>query len=432
MLGNSIRVIESEDTLVAICFFRAWKKSPRYVAGCFRAATQSGKDILETHSILRNSLGTILADELAKVSLEHITRLPWNTVAEFTNFCRFVGRACLTILLSLSGHRLGELMSTQSTHWEYRNEEMFVKEEIEKTLDSISIPRHFSRLCETAAKTLWSLSYVNVDMYSVPLFHRGHSSTLAKIICKGGNVQQWIYTYAALNDNTLREWLNDYYNYHIIPLCPEIKYVHPEINPHQFRHSWAEFALRRFDDNVEPKIREHFLHKSFGATRKYTDGKLKESVRYSLEHDYLYDIVNRIDQNPLRKEFMGPAYLRVKKELQKLKILHLNDADAYIDEIVQSVESFLAFEWGFCVLFKDSKNNAKCHDRFTGFPNPHGRGSVKLCTNCPNSMNNLTQRDALIRIAYSHTYIVENHPIKAIGELSADIIRQIERRLEEK
>jgi len=431
ILGNSINIVESEKTLVAVCFFRAWKKSPRHVAGCFRSATKSGRDILQDHSTRRCLLGSILTEEFAKVGLVHIAELPWSSVAEFTSYCRLVGKACMTILLSLSGHRLGELISVNSTDWEYRNDEMFVKEEIEKTLDSIKIPRHFSRLCEVAIRTFWNLSYVDVDIHKMPLFHRGYSSVLAKIICKGGNVQQWIYSYAAMNDNTLREWLDDYYKCEVIPLCPEIKNIHPKIGPHQFRHSWAEFALRRFDDNVEAKIREQFLHKSYASTRKYTDGKLKESVRYALEHDYLTEIVNRIAENPLRKDFMGPAYLRVKKALQKLRILHLSDVEKYIEEIVESVENFLAFEWGFCVMFRDAKNHAKCHDRFTGFPNPVGRGCVQLCTSCPNSMNNLAQRDELIRIAYCHTNIAETHPVTAIGQLSADIVRQIERRLEE-
>lgn len=47
-------------------------------------------------------------------------------------------------------------------------------------------------------------------------------------------------------------------------------------------------------------------------------------------------------------------------------------------------------------------------------------------------MNNNLQKRELERTAISHQFIAESHPLKALGNMSGEVVRKIERRLEEK
>ncbi|MNQ66524.1 hypothetical protein D3C85_810160 [compost metagenome] len=246
----------------------------------------------------------------------------------------------------------------------------------------------------------------------------------------GEDIDDWLKVNGELTANTLRQWLDDYFENSFLAAYPEVKAEHPGISPHQFRHSWAEFSIRRFDHNVQAQVREYFLHKSKRATRRYTDKKLSESVQYSIEHEYLGEVIHRIISDRFGDEYKGPAYRRIIKTLSKVESLDPSDLEALVESICSSIESYTAFEWGCCLLLKNSKQDAKCHDSFTGLPEPKIYASVERCTTCSNLGTNSLQRNNLARIAINHSYIAKHHPVLAIGKLSQNVVNQISRLLD--
>mgnify|MGYP001433065260 CR=1 FL=1 len=84
-------------------------------------------------------------------------------------------------------------------------------------------------------------------------------------------------------------------------------------SPHMFRHSWAGFALRRFDGDVLEKVRHHFRH-HFGSyyTRHYVSGRLTAVQQRSLEREYLNEIFNKIATSD-SGGFVGPIAVELKK-----------------------------------------------------------------------------------------------------------------------
>ncbi|WP_408600528.1 hypothetical protein [Pseudomonas sp. PLMAX] len=436
LLAHSIQIIESEEVKEMQCFFRAWRKCPIGVRGIFRQWNPNNHDIFErdeSHLSVRAQslrLKNELICEFNSEKLKSPSKLPWDSCVELSESCRIAIQASMVVILTLTGHRIGELLSVNSIDWVAKGDEIVVREEIEKTLNGLKVPRYFHSLAATAVKTIWSLSFLDAYEHKLPLLHKAWSSGLADTITQKKDVNSWIDINGKLSKNTFSQWLDNYFD-SFLAVYPEIKLEQPGISPHQFRHSWAEFSLRRFDHNVTAQIREYFLHKSKRATRRYTDNKLHESVQYSIEHDYLDEVIHRIVADRFGDQFRGPAFRRIIATLKHVESHDIVDFDSFIQSMCQNIETFTAYEWGYCVLFASSRQDAKCHDRFTGLPMPKVYASVERCTACPHHMTNEFQRNNLIRIAINHSHIAESHPILAVGKLSKNVVDQITKRLSE-
>ncbi|VVO01723.1 site-specific integrase [Pseudomonas fluorescens] len=437
LLAHSIQILESESLIAAQCFFKAWKKNPTGLGSIFRQFNRRNLDVLErdhfqnsARSVKSLKLKHALLDEFKESGILPLSRLPWDSYIELSDFCRLAIQACMVIILTLTGHRAGELLSVHSADWEVKGDEVIVREEIEKTLNGLRIPRYFHSLAARAVKTIWSLSFIDSEKHRIPLHHKAWSSGLASAVINGEDVDTWLNLNGELTANTLRQWLDNYFEQSFLVVYPEVKAEHPGISPHQFRHSWAEFSIRRFDHNVEAQVREYFLHKSKKATRRYTDKKLSESVQYSIEHEYLDEVIHQVISDRFGDEYRGPAYRRIVNTLSKVDSLDPAELDALVESICNSVESYTAFEWGCCLLLKNSKQDAKCHDSFTGLPAPKIYASVKRCTTCPNLGTNALQRNNLTRIAINHSYIAKHHSVLAIAKLSQNVVDQISRLLD--
>ena len=279
-----------------------------------------------------------------------------------------------------------------------------------------------------------NLSAVDTDKFNLPLLHRAYRSEAFHVARGVGTLsdEQWLAD-AGYGLFALRGWFKSFYKTHVVDKYPEAGKLHSEVSPHQARHTFAEFALRRFDGNVMEKIREHFRH-SYGSfhTRRYTREKLSESVRISLERDYAKEIMGRIAHGKLDDRFYGPAAKRIDKEMAEISVLTGDEFDDRLSALANEFERFTAFEWGYCALRANEQHIAKCHDPKTGTPNVDQRSMPEVCAGCPHSMNNSLQKRELERTAISHQFIAENHPLKALGNMSGEVVRKIERRLEEK
>lgn len=422
MLSRSIDILESEETAIASCLFSAWRKNPENPTQWFATATRPW-DIVEGCHLRKTNTESLMM-ELSSCSMENVPKLPWKRKSEFNSFCRKVSNASMSILFIQSGYRFAELNSVISTETKQKNGIFLAKQSMDKTMGGLRVYRPLASLSWRVANINWGLSFLDYTSQKIPLFHRTWRATQDNLVTHQNTGKSY-------KHSALLTQLNRFYKNEILPLIPEAAEYHPHLSFHQFRHTFAEFVFRRFDEDVHESLREHFAHLSDRSTRIYEEAKLSSEVLSTLEMEYLYELVGKAAEGKLDKRFWGPAFKRLKNEIGKIKFASIEEAEIYYDEVMSQIERFAVFEWGFCVLFHSSKTEAKCHDPVTGLPDVEGLASPSRCSHCPNNMGNSIQTNNMVRIAIAHSDIGERHPIKAIGKLSMDIAERITRRIGE-
>lgn len=167
----------------------------------------------------------------------------------------------------------------------------------------------------------------------------------------------------------LMRLLSRYYE-KFVSLHPEFKIEHEFISAHQFRHTCAEFALRRFEGDVQEVIRRQFMH-SFGSsfTNEYSFSKLEPETRDSIVRNYLKEILQKIGidylnnsiEDGFEREFQGKAITLLNGSLST-RVLSLEDIDSWAEEESENYLQIQAHEYGYCLLKKDLVEHAKCYD----------------------------------------------------------------------
>lgn len=443
MLAEAITLIESDEAKIAAIFFEQWRKRKTKVQTWF-----SDKDRLALYRRMQSPDYILTrferdweesARELGEVidasTSSHFDRLPWSHVGKLGDFCHELSKATLTVIALLSGFRLVEIHGMRiSDYTQEPDGSWWFKSDNNKTEAGFSHPRSLHGLAAEAATLMKNISAVDTKELNLPLIHSGYRAG-AFVLARGwGRLtpQEWLKD-AGYSLLALRSWFREFYQNYVVRKYPGAGDIHSEVSPHQARHTFAEFALRRFDGNVLDKIREHFRH-SYGSyhTRRYTRNKLSESVRISMERDYLKEIMTRVAASNIEDRFYGPAAKRIEIDMAKIAVLSADEFEFELQELADQFVRFTAFEWGYCALRANEQHIAKCHDRETGTPNVDQRGAPEVCAGCPHSMNNSIQRLELERIAISHQFIAENHPLKVMGSMSSEVVKQIERRLDER
>ena len=426
LLSKAIQTIESDEASTAKSVYAICRKDHHPIQECFPDAAKR-PDILQRERVATNANISILS-RMETDNHSFIKKLPWPNITAFSEFRRKICGAGLVILFTQSGYRYDELTTSISTETKQKGDRFLVKQTMGKTHRGIRYFRPLAQLSAKTAMTLWSLSPIDSAVHPLPLFHNtwDMDTRTENAFTTDFNSSSFKHRH-----QTLLQLLNDFYQQEVIPAMPEAAAKHPRLTFHQFRHTFAEFTLRRFDEDVHVSLREHFAHLSEHTTRVYEELKLSAQVSSLLEMDYLRELIGRAAAGKLDQKFWGPAFKRIKNEIEKVRFLSIEKADTLLDDIVDLVERFAVFEWGFCVLFRSSKSEAKCHDAITGLPDVEGNACPELCSKCPNNMGNRIQGNNLARISVAHSAMAEAHPVKAIGKLSADIAEQISKRLGE-
>lgn len=423
ILNRAITILESDETAVALSLYSAWRKERKYHDQWF--ANKFGQpDIIELINKTETSYTTI-KDELQKNNVAHITKLPWDSKTKFRAFRKRLIGACINIIFIQTGHRSHEFRSTLSNDRRLKRDHLFVKQSLIKSLDGLKVYRPLPKLSTCAAETLWNLSFIDPNLNPVPLQHALHETGYAKMALLDDIPADAMNAFENLS---LNKRLNAFYQSDVLPIMPEAHSVHPSLSTHQFRHSFAEFSLRRFDEDVHESLREHFVHKSEYSTQVYEHGKLNPAVQSMLERNYLYELIGKAAEGKLDARFWGPAFQRIKSLIDGIKFLHPNKPKEHYHTIIDDVERFTVFEWGFCVLFISSKREAKCHDTVTGLPEIDSLATVSRCSGCPHNMGNSIQKKNLVRAELAYSEIGKTHPIKAIAKLCTDMADQISKR----
>lgn len=172
-----------------------------------------------------------------------------------------------------------------------------------------------------------------------------------------------------MESRPLMRLLATYYD-NFISQHPEFKVEHEFVSAHQFRHTWAEFALRRFEGDVQEVIRRQFMH-SFGSsfTNEYSFSKLEPETRDSIVRNYLKEILQKIGidylnnsiEDEFEREFQGKAVTLLNGSLTT-RVLSLEDIDSWAEEESGNYLQIQAHEYGYCLLKKDLVEHAKCYD----------------------------------------------------------------------
>jgi integrase len=446
ILNEAISIIESEEAKLAQVFFESWRKTP--CAPVLWFDNGKGFDRLKAYrewqknkSIDRVikpetyasfiSFGE-LADERCN---EKFHCLPWSNLTELGDFCELIMKAGLAIILLLSAFRINEVQKMDISDFYQDNDgSWWFKTVNTKTERGVMLPRSLHGMAAQAATVIKNLCAVDIEKHNVPLFHCGFRGNAFNATLKWGGwtPEKWLVD-CRYAKNTLSYWFSQFYLKQIIPKFPDIILHHRSVSPHQARHTFAEFAIRRFDGNILPKLREHYRHvKGSYQMRRYTKNKLSDSVKMSLERDYLEEVMHRVAKGSLEDRFHGPAAKRLQRELKAVSVYTYNELTDFIKKHADLFVRFTAFEWGFCALRKDEEYKAKCIDPPTGLPKIDVNSCPELCCGCVHNMNNDLQCRSLERIAIAHQNIADTHPLDTIKKMSADVVKIIRRRLKQK
>jgi integrase len=341
-----------------------------------------------------------------------ITGFPFSGSGSMNKHCEDVHDACIVIFLCLTGIRLSELKSVCADDYRRETDGIWTFDsELIKTNMGIVEVREMSGLVAEAAETLTDLSYIvkrnREDKERLPLFGR---------YFYGGDYNKHV-NFRRKNrgatENSSRGRLNIVFG-NFLERHPEFETLCPSINPHRFRHTWAEFALRRFEGNVFEAIRRHFRH-SFGSyfTTHYVFDKLSDEVRDQLEKNYLVEILTKIateniesamDEN-FKRDLHGKA-ARHLSQAMGTSILTQEEIDDFIDEMADEYEGIVAHEYGYCLVRKATKHLAKCIDRKTQTP-VFENGSFVTCSGCIHLVTSeCSNKESITRIAVSHTNLI--------------------------
>lgn len=358
--------------------------------------------------------------------------------------CDAVYDACIVIWLTLTGIRLSELISISGDDYDQNPDGTWVfKSNIIKNRQGVAEARALSGLTLEAAEALCALSYVkkrhNQDGLKSPLFGRCFTQNDENKKPNERNMSR------CTSERLIREVLKHQLNNTLVA-HPELKTLCEHIHPHMFRHTWAEFALRRFEGNVLEAIRRHFLH-AYGSywTTTYTFNKLNKEVQNMLERRYLQEILERITtenveamKDPDFKRDMTGKIVSYLSRSMDVNIVKTSDIKAFIESIEGEFESIVAHEYGYCIVGKATRHLSKCYDRKTQTPLIEN-GCFELCSDClHNAVSTNSSKEFIVRTAISHESMIaaqeklwgKNVKSKAV-DASRRVVKQAEKILDE-
>lgn len=343
---------------------------------------------------------------------DEINVFPFNGAGELSDYCVEVYEACLVIFLTLTGIRISELSSVFADDYDIARDGVWeFKSDLIKTNSGITEVRVMHGLVAQAADVLVNLSYVDKrernDKERLPLFGRYFRKP------DFNNNVNFRRTGRGISHVTLSSGLNRFYS-KFLEVHPEFAEECSSVHPHRFRHTWAEFALRRFEGNVFESIRRHFRH-SYGSyyTTHYVFGKLSDEVRDQIEQEFLQEILTKIAtenvQAMLSDEFKKDLVGRVANYVSRAmdtSILSESEVSDFIEELSHDFESIVAHEYGYCLVRKDTKALANCTDKETQTPIIEN-GCFELCSGCPHFLSSINSNaDSITRIAVSHENMI--------------------------
>ena len=367
-----------------------------------------------------------------RVKPKGITELPkWSRV-DFNNVCEEIHQASLVIFLCLTGVRISELVTVDGRYYRKETDGCWTFDSrLEKTNHGISEVRTMAGLVAEACDALMAVSYIDKSKADTTLFSPHYRGNYLKVAQSGSSKIPQIKRPVTFNRTQLSkayQKLIDKYGHHILAECPKV-------TPHMFRHTFAEFTIRRFDGDVLEAIRQHYRHAAGSYfTMRYAGNKLKPEVEERIEKAYLKEILMKFSDLKFEDDFVGKAALKIKQIVRAQTHTASPEKIAeIIENLSDEIEGITPHSYGVCVAFKDQMHLAKCKNPKSGLPE-YDNGSFDICPGCPNHLSNkLSNKENIVQMVISHKDFLANYPLKSSKavKISTQAIENGERILKE-
>ncbi|KPV99026.1 hypothetical protein [Pseudoalteromonas sp. P1-8] len=447
-LAHAINVIESKECRILRAFFKHQQSelcvshntlffSGRYdkpssyddfCASKYISPSPTGKrkrkrkkDFILRYSTLKRSL--------EKASGKVVNTFPF-TWEEITKIYRKVFNACLTIVLSLTGARLSEIRNFFADDYQENNDGVWTfKSDIVKTNHGVPALRSMGGLVAKAANVMCDMSYTpkrnRLDGKRMPIFSMTHQPRFSK----DAEVK-------AASNNSLRASLQANFSDAIDEFGEELTTLCEKVHPHMFRHSFAEFAIRRFDGRVFEAIRQHFKHSYQSKfTKEYVGGKDRESIKNGAERRYIRELIERmaLDTDDI---FSGSLALAIQRKVKESMVIEPSELETVLAEFEEKIKSIAVHEYGICMVLAETQSLSKCLDKKTGLVNIEN-GCFDLCSGCVHSISSaISHKEEIIRIVLAHKDFLNNFPFKTAAHKVSEttvrngekILRQLDRK----
>jgi hypothetical protein len=293
------------------------------------------------------------------------------------------------------------------------------KSEIIKTAFGLMTIRGLAGEVAKAANAVHGLSYVDKNEANLKVLARTFTSAFYQMEAAEANKLQLNHNQLMVGEGVLRNGLNRHYEYSKAKHGVTLLGIEDGIHPHMLRHTFAEFALRRFDGNVIEEIRNHYRH-SYGSymTKKYTDNKLRVEEQILLENEYIAELVGRIGNRP--DEFSGPIAAFIKRRINETH--ELLTIDEIEERICDEVESIVGHEWGYCIVIAKTKTEANCYNKKTKVPEIEKSSSFLTCSTCKHRLTEKSQKEDILRIGLTHQNFIDNYPLPSVTKSSRKVV----------
>lgn len=337
------------------------------------------------------------------------------TSSEITSHCHDVYEACLVIFLCMTGARISEIASINADDYKIESDGIWTfKSDLIKTNMGLPEVREMHGLVAEAAQTLVDLSYIDKrnreDEARVPLFGKYFSKSFASNTLVKVNEHRTSSTKSSLA-YCLKRYFSKFLERH-----PEFEKECDNIFPHRFRHTWAEFALRRFEGNVFEAIRRHFRH-SFGSyfTTHYVFGKLSDEVKSQIEEEFLREVITKavtenveaLKDESFKRDLYGKAVKSISESMGN-QILTTEQIPRFVEDIIDDFDSIVTHEYGYCMVRTSTQHLSQCLDKKTQIPDLK-KGSFNTCKGCINFVRSESSHKATItQIAATHSQMINS------------------------
>lgn len=310
-------------------------------------------------------------------------------------------QCALTCISILTGYRVSELSSLKASNVsEKKGDVLYLVSNVEKTHSGLPISRSTSDAVSIAVEACLSLGHVDKTKVYIDGDKKLQLSLFAMTTSFGFTKEKkFIFKFVdfknasslSVEKPTLNSWLRAVYDKSIseLPEQTQKEFVEldEKITAHAFRHAFVDFLLRRFDGDLIPAIRRCFAHSTSDPLNyvvNYIRTKVSKQVQKTAERAYTHELIMRIAGDHNCSQFSGQAVEYVRKQIEKFNYVTIDELDELVHEwVFTDMVRLVPHSYGFCMLFSERENIARCKDTKVDVRNAEN-GESKLCIGCPN------------------------------------------------